>query len=185
MMNACVIGQSFSLENGDSVTLTADCIDGGNLQLKLNNHTDWSVGVGTFSTYYGASKYRPLKLPTGVTVYAMPNDKLISSLYYATEIESRISDGRSRLEVRDVSGHGGATSWIPAKDSVIFQVPIADLTEESRIFVKINYDWELVRANSFNYGKIEHRVYYQYNTPTNRKIDLPKCRNESAVRARS
>ena len=94
ILHVIVPGQLPTTSNGDALTLTTECVDREELQLRLRNHTDWPVAVATLSFYYNPMKYRTLKLSNGGKVPALPNDEEIRTLMYDVEKEIRGAKGR-------------------------------------------------------------------------------------------
>lgn len=147
-----------------TVTLITECVEKGVVQFRLNNDSDWAIGIRTFSTYYNPWKYRLLKLSNGSEAYAMPNDKEISSINYWIERYLKPVNARVIVETTPFTSHGGDTSWIAPKDSIMFRVYSTDLANDGRLNVKFGYEWELQRGNRLDTDGVEHRVYYRANS---------------------
>lgn len=158
-----------------SVNIIGKCTDKESVQLAILNNSNWPIGVSTYSTYRDPWKYRSLKLSSGVTVSAMPDDKEIRSLYYWVEREVASGNGKTTIEVSAFTSHGGDTSWMAPASSIIFRIPRDELMHDASLFIRINYDWELVtgESNVFNSKAVEHRAYYDGANLS--RVPLPPC----------
>src|SRR5690606_29951705 len=110
---------------------------------RLFNNTSWAVAVSTFSFYLTPDHVRRVTLQNGRTVYLMPNDKEISSLFYFTERAE--AHGKERMLV--LGGYktdSYNSSWIGSMDSIFFSIPIADLKNNTEVYVPFYFECEMI-----------------------------------------
>ena len=109
-----------------------------------------------FSFYFNRKRTTPLA--SGGDVFTLPDDVEIDSLHYYIEKE-RGSSNRVKAPELVYSG-SSSISWIAAKASILFCVPIKQLDPGLMIYVPYQYEWELNRQLIFN-NEPEHRVYFR------------------------
>ena len=170
-----ILGQVRADSAQEGVVISGECVEKEVLQLRLHNKSRWPIGVRTFSMYVNPWKYRSIKLASGVSVSAMPNDKEIESLFHWVERERSPTNGKRIFEIDAYTFHGGSISWISPADSIMFRINRARLNESGRLFIKFNYDWELRKGDAlvFVQSDTEHRVYYQ--NAVDSANSLPLC----------
>ncbi|MDQ3798387.1 MAG: hypothetical protein M3384_02955 [Acidobacteriota bacterium] len=153
-------------ENTTAVFVKAECEGKENVRFRLFNHTDWAVAVSTFSFYLTPDNIRRATLQDGREIYLMPNNKEISSLFYYTERE-KLQGRKKSLVLGGYRTDSYNTSWIGAKDSIIFSIPKDELKDTMRAYLLFKYEWELKeKAVSFP-GEVQHRVYFRFPDDNN------------------
>jgi hypothetical protein len=138
-----------------TVYLNYLCQDERKIYLRMYNNTTWHISVTTDELYYPSKK--PIKLLNGVNTYATPNDKEIS-LQYRVEKYALSSES---INVPKVNySDNGFSSWIAARDSIFFSVPVKYLRKDLQIFVRFNYEWEITRQGD-TINAPEHKVSFR------------------------
>lgn len=176
LFNSCVLCQAKigngrnefnGKENKAMIYIKAECEEKENIRFRLFNNTNWAIAVPTFSFYLTPDNVRRAKLQNGQTVYLMPNNKEISSLFYFTEKEQ--VQGREKSLI--LGGRWTDSfnySWIGSKDFIFFSIPKAELKDNAEVFVLFNYEWELNERGMFFSNEVQHRIYFRfpdYNNP--------------------
>jgi hypothetical protein len=130
--------------------------DKGKMWLRLYNNTKWAVAVQTFTFYF--NRQHSTTLGNGKSVFALPSDEDIDSLYYYVEKEPAAS---KEMKVPELfHGDSFSISWIASKGSILFSVPISQLGTGLMIYVPFQYEWELNSQLIFN-NEPQHRVYFR------------------------
>jgi len=154
-------------EGTSTIFVKAECEEKQSIRFRLFNNTNWAIAVSTFSFYLTPDNIRKTTLQNGKTVYLMPNNKEISSLFYFTETEQ--SQGNKKSVV--LGGYrtdSYNTSWIGSKDSIFFSIPKEELKDSTEIYIMFRYEWELNEKGIFSPNEIQHRAYFRfpdYNNP--------------------
>lgn len=149
------------VEDKSTVSIGLDCKDKKKIKLRLYNNTNWAIAVPTFSYYFDPKKLKKVKLNNGTSVFAMPSDKEISSLYYFVEKEVTL-DGKKVLILETYATDSLNVSWIAPNDSIFFSIPIEHLKNEWELYVKFNYEWELPIKGTFLSNEPQHRLYFRW-----------------------
>jgi hypothetical protein len=124
--------------------------------LRVHNNTSWALAVRTFSFYFNRKNvtYRL----NGHSVFALPSDRDVDSLFYYVEKEPTAS---KEVKVPRLShGDSASISWIPAGGSILFSVPTEQLDPDLMIYVPFQYEWELSEQLIFN-NEPDNRVYFR------------------------
>lgn len=95
-----VIRQSISSNKGEppAIYIDVDCESAKAVRLRLYNNTDWAIAVPTYSFYFNPKNVVAIKLKSGQTVFPLPSDRDISSIYYYVE-----RDGDQKVDVPALS----------------------------------------------------------------------------------
>jgi hypothetical protein len=142
--------------NKPTVYLTVERKDKVKVSFRLHNNTNWAISVLTISYYY--SRKRTAPLGSGGSVFTLPDDVEIDSLHYYVEKEPRTP---SHVKAPELGyPDSSSISWIAAKGSILFSVPIKQLEAGLMIYVPFHYEWELNRQLIFN-NEPDHRVYFR------------------------
>jgi hypothetical protein len=146
-------------QSPQQVLLRSECRKGNDIRLKLLNETDWAISVQTFSMYLDPLKRKRYTLFNSSTVFLLPNDKEISSLFYWVDAEKRIK-GETLTKTTAIAADNSSTSWIGPKDSIFFDVPEKYLSGNNRLYIRFNYEWEQPASGLTVIFSPEHRIYH-------------------------
>jgi len=139
-----------------TVYLTVERKDKEKAWFRMNNNTAWAIAVRTVTFYF--NRQRTTNLSSGGSVFTLPSDQEIDSLHYYVEKEPGTP---RRLKAPELGyPDSSSISWIPAKGSILFSVPVKQLEAGLMIYVPFQYEWELSRQLIFN-KEPEHRVYFR------------------------
>jgi hypothetical protein len=164
----CVVTTSFSQSSNrdgniserikadkPTVYLEYFCQDKSKVYLRLYNNTIWPLAIKTDELYYPSKT--PIKLRNGVSTFAAPNDKEII-LQYRVE---KFALPWENVKVPKIAYYdNGFLDWIASDDSVFFSVPIEYLHKDLQVFVRFNYEWEII-GHGVNKNNPEHRVSFR------------------------
>jgi hypothetical protein len=168
------IGNSTGPKNiNQQVVLRSECREKNGVRLRLVNDTSWAVSVSTFSMYANPFKYKKYKLSSGPTVFLLPEDEEISSLFYWLQKDAAIK-GKRYIEVITMAADNSAESWIAPGKSVYFRVENEYMDSAYDLYVKVNYEWELKEGSAMINSSTEHRIYYP--GLENEGVELKPCK---------
>jgi hypothetical protein len=141
-----------------TIYLSVERKDKDRVWFRINNNTAWAIAVTTISMYFYVDRNRPIHLENGMTVFALPADREISTLHYYLEREP---DSPRRLKVEKLSYPDvSSTEWIAPKSSILFSAPASQLPPGTLVYVPFQYEWELSGQSIFNHEP-EHRVQFR------------------------
>lgn len=159
--------QTKLVENTATIFVKAECEENQDIRFRLFNNTNWAIAVPTFSFYLIPKKIRRATLQNGKTIYLMPNDREISSLFYYTEKE-QIQGNKKNLVLGGYYTDSFNISWLGSKDSIFFSIPKEELKDSTEVYIIFNYEWELSEKGFFFPNEAQHRAYFRfpdYNNP--------------------
>ncbi len=149
-----------------AVYIDVDCQNATTFRLRLYNNTDWPITIPTYSFYFNPKNAVAIKLKNGPTVFPLPSDRDISSVYYYVEKDT---DQKIQVPVLNYPDSFNQ-SWIVPRGSIRFTVPKEHLKEGLRIFISFNYEWEL-SYHGVILNDVQHRVFFR--SITLRNLDAP------------
>jgi hypothetical protein len=155
-------------ENTATVFVKAECEEKQRIRFRLFNNTKWAIAVSTFSFYLNPNNIRKATLQNGKTVYLLPNDKEISSLFYFTETE-QLQGSKKSIVLGGYKSDSSNISWIGSKDSIIFSIPKEELKNSTELYIIFRYEWELSEKGFFLPNEAEHRAYFRFPDHNNPK----------------
>lgn len=164
------------VEDKPAVYISVKCKDEKNVGLRVHNNTIWAIAVPTFSFYLDPQNVKRTFLHDGFSVFALPDDKDISSLLYFVE-KRKIQEGKIILEISTYAGDSFNMSWIAAADSIFFLIPVDRLKESSYIYINFKYEWETSRKGNFDPNELENRVYFRKSNIDDYENPIP-CEEE-------
>lgn len=151
-----------------SVGVSAECESSQRIRFRLVNNTKWAIAVSTFSFYLDPKNAKRTALQSGMSVYLLPDDREISSIFYYTEREK--SDGQVKsIVLGGYKTYSYNISWIGSETSIIFSVPKDELQGGTRAYITFRYEWELNTDSAFSPGGPQHRIYFLFPDYNDRK----------------
>src|SRR5215467_5483012 len=77
------LAQNSNSNNGEQgIYINVECENAKTVRLRLYNNTDWAIAIPTYSFYFNPKNAVAIKLKSGLTVFPLPADRDISSIYY-------------------------------------------------------------------------------------------------------
>lgn len=160
------------IERSSTLAVRAECKEKETIRFRLFNNTNWAIAVSTFSFYLTPDNVRRVTLQNGRTVYLMPNDKEISSLFYFTE-RAEAQGNEKILVLGGYKTDSYNSSWIGSKDSIFFSIPKNNL-RNAEVYVPFNFEWELTEQGTFMPDGPKHRLYFRFPN-ANKSEKLEEC----------
>lgn len=160
--NAQNRGGSSDVDNHPTIAVVFECREGKKIRLRLYNKTEWAIALQTFSYYVNPDpkKNKVITLRQGGSVFGLPNDREISSLFYFIE-KVEVRKGKKILLTESNAIDSYNSSWIAPNDSIFFLVPAEWVDEQSELYIKFNYEWELSKQSIFLSNEPQHRLYFR------------------------
>jgi hypothetical protein len=141
------------------VLLKSECRENNGIRMKLMNETNWAISVPTFSMYVDPVRLERYTLLNGSTIFLLPSDKEISTLFYWVESEKRVR-GERLIKTTAMASDNSSTSWIAPRSSIFFDVPEKYFIGYQHLYVKFNYEWEQPEKGLTVVYSPEHRAYH-------------------------
>lgn len=145
-----------SKNGGQGIYFNVECESAKGVRLRLYNNTEWAIAIPTYSFYFNPKNAVAIKLKSGQTVFPLPTDRDISSIYYYVEKDADLKIEAPTLNYPDSFNE----SWMASKSSIRFTVPKEHLKEGLKVFVSFNYEWEL-SDQGIIHSDVQHRVFFR------------------------
>ena len=127
--------------------------------------------------YVHPLRYKTYRLPSGASVYLLPTDTDITSLYYS--IERRVLIKNKEYTELVMGVHNSTVSWIGPGASILFSVDNKYLGNDYTLYIHFNYEWEALESGLVGHDAAQHRSYFPGFA--NESKVLPTCRSEKMV----